>query len=264
MTMPSIKGIPSHLASFEKLWEGRWKWSDARMGKLIEKGFRDTGMICVVDGNIYSATVVKDDIKGKPLELTLTSCNKFTYTLHVEKSHYDYVTLQAQSGVDLFHNIVSVDNAWKTIQSLLSKMRTPLLLKSNSPVTITPCEIEGELQSDIVVVSGADYNLENMDFHVDVELSQAVQTYHDMESILCKKMGIPATFLSRASGMGDKEVKDASAVDDIVRIYETQVRKDLAEFLGIEVEWVLGGDENVRKDDKDKTDVEGTPSNGDN
>lgn len=237
MSMPELKG--GYFTPVDDIWMARWKYSDETKGKLIERALQRSGYVGVLMDDIYSVDIVGEDIKGNPNLMTIITVNIGNKLTQSGVTSMDYVTERATSLMDIGKYSKMRDDAFKTITSIMGKMRTPILFNSQNPITLTPCQVDGVLQAEIATVQG-DFNVKNLDFGVIGSISDVIQMYHDAESMLLKKLGIPATFLSRSSGMGEGEVDDASAMDDIIRERELGIRKGICNFLGITVEWALG------------------------
>ena len=234
MTMPVAKNIFPN-SSIEELWVSRWKYSNPLQGKMIERALQATGQLVIDKGVIYQVNVTMENLDGTPKVMTVTSVN-VGRPVTGPRTDPDYVSQKVTSLTELFPYINMREQAFKTIQSIMRKMRTPIILSSQRSLKLTPCEGSEILDCDIASIEG-DLMFKNVDFQVSGQISDVIQMYHDAESILLKMMGIPATFLSRSSGMGASEVDDASAIDDLIRARELKVREDICNFLGITVEW---------------------------
>lgn len=258
MGMPVYKGY--NVEDIGDLWLSRWRYSDDVKGNLIERALMRSGRVAIMNDVIFSAEVVIEDLKGDVKQATLTSVNigGEQKTGSFDSTQYTYISPQLTSLLDVSKYARMRKEALLTIQSIMSKMRTPLMFKSpNKDVKMTPCVIDDIVHSEIVTIGG-DVLFENLDFHVTESIVDVIQMYHDIESILLKKLGIPATFLSRSSGMGQGEVDDASAMDDLIRERELKIRKEICSNLGMTVEWALGGEKNVdlRNNDNGQANIE--------
>ena len=222
------------------LWRGRWKYSDEQTGDMIERAMM-YGRCAVLDGVLYSANVLTEDLRGKPKTALLTSVNIGSQVvIDAKEKELDQAFISRIGLADMqvrpYYKLR--EKALATINSIMTKLKTPITFNSTNDLTVTPLVIKDSVDADFLSVKG-DYNLSTIVFPTGAPLTEVVQSYHDVESILLKKMGIPATFLSRSSGMGESEVDDASAIDNIVRDRELAIRQEICEVLSITVEWAI-------------------------
>lgn len=249
--MPAIKKSSIDVFdSINDLWMGRWNYSDPITGVLIERALK-SGRLAVKTGYIFSASVIREDLNGIPTDMCLTSVNigeKRTLNTH----DVDFLSDRVTSLLEIEPYIKMRDDAFRTINSIMRKIRTPILFNSQHDLAVTPCQCAEILDADIATVQG-DMTFKNVDFDVSGSITDVIQMYHDAESILLKKLGIPATFLSRSSGMGAQEVNDASAIDDIIKQRELKAREKICSFLGITVKWALDG---IKENKDGDTDVQ--------